>query len=81
MAQVTVTEIDAQIAALESVKTSRLTGKQIVQFGRGDRSGRFTEATIAEINGEIARLKSLRASMTGCASGNGPIRVGFGDRI
>jgi len=80
MTTLTVDQIDAQIAALEAARSARLIGKQPLQVGYDGQSVMFATVKIEDINAEIARLRMARSKLTGCSSGVGPIRVGFGDR-
>ena len=76
----TLSDIDAEIAALEAVRRARLMGTQIAETAYAGRSVKFSAASIEEIGAEIARLKIERARLVGCASGLGPVRIGFGSR-
>lgn len=78
----TLEEIDAAIAALETARRARLTGTQVVKSSYPDLgSVEMATATVEEINMEIARLRLMRSRMAGGPSGIGPIRVGFGGRL
>jgi hypothetical protein len=76
----TVVQIDEKITALESAKTSRLTGEQRKRVGYERGQVEFADVTIEEINLELLRLRAERQRLTGEYAGVGPIRVGFGSR-
>lgn len=73
-------EIDADIAALEAVRRARITGRQVAETSYDGRGAKFVQVSLDEINNELARLRLERARASGCASGLGPVRVGFGSR-
>lgn len=80
MADMTVAEIDAEIAALRSYRSARLRGETRVKVGYEGVQVENALPTLEEIAQEIARLEAKKAAMTGQPSGGGPIRVGFGAR-
>ena len=73
-------EIEADLAALRQVKRARLRGETATKIAYSDGSAEYAVATLAEINGEIARLEMDLAKAGGPAHNLGPIRVGFGRR-
>lgn len=77
----TLEEIDDALAKLRAAKLQRLTGGTRTKIAYVSGSVEKAVATLEEINMEIARLELDRARLTGCASGGGPIRVGFGARV
>jgi hypothetical protein len=81
MTDMTVADIDAAIDNLRSAKMARLTGGTVTrtQYISGSVEKQF--ATLADIDGEIARLEAIRSRITGQPTRNGPIRVGFGGRV
>lgn len=81
MAEMTLAECDAAIAALRATKQARLTGGARTKTAYTSGSVEKQFASLLEIDGEIARLEVLRSRLTGTPSGGGPIRIGFGDRI
>lgn len=80
MADLTVAEIDEQLTALRAAKTQRLISGVRTKTSYSGGSVEKQVASIAEIDGEIARLEVLRARLTGSPTTGGPIVVGFGDR-
>lgn len=75
----TVEEIDAAIAALESARRTRLLGQQTSEVAYSGRySAKFSAASLEEIAKEITRLQILRARLTGERSGVGPVYGRFG---
>ncbi|HEV7278402.1 MAG TPA: hypothetical protein VGN80_19145 [Devosiaceae bacterium] len=77
----TLEEIDAALVELRAAKQARLLGNTTTKVGYSDGSAEFAVSTLSEINGEIARLEVARSRLTGCRSGLGPIRPGFGGRL
>ena len=74
-------DIDTAIHNLRSAKMARLTGGTVTrtQYTSGSVEKQF--ASLADIDGEIARLEAVRSRLTGQSSRNGPIRIGFGGRV
>ncbi len=77
----TLDEIDAALTQLRAAKLQRLTGGTRTKIAYASGSVEKSVASIEEITMEIARLELERAKLTGCASGGGPIRIGFGHRV
>ncbi|MBN9304103.1 MAG: hypothetical protein BGO82_17160 [Devosia sp. 67-54] len=80
MADMTLAEIDQALTDLRAAKQSRLVGGVRTKTAYVSGSVEKQFASLDEINGEIARLEVMRSRLTGTASGNGPIHVGFGRR-
>ena len=76
----TLADIDGAIAALRAAKQARLVGGMVVRTQYLSGSVMKDVATLADIDGEIARLEVKRSQLTGMPTGNGPIRIGFGGR-
>jgi hypothetical protein len=80
MATMTISEIDAAIAALEAARSQRLLGGVRVKVAYEGTMVEKSVASLEEINGEIARLQAMRSRLAGGVSGLGPIRPRFGSR-
>lgn len=80
MAEMTLADIDSAIAALRAAKQKRLIDGARTKTAYQGGSVEKQVASLAEIDGEIARLEVLRSRITGIPTGGGPITVGFGGR-
>jgi len=81
MADMTLAEIDSALDQLRAVKQSRLVGGVVTRTQYQSGGSQREYASLADIDGEIARLEVMRARLAGTSTGNGPIRIGFGRRI
>ncbi|MCS0501388.1 hypothetical protein [Ancylobacter mangrovi] len=79
MTDMTIDEIDTAIAELEAVRRARLLGQQATEVSySGVYSAKFTQASAAEINQEIVRLKLRRGRLAGSRGEFGPVMTTFG---
>lgn len=81
MADPTLADVQQQLADLRAAKQARLTGgvRTKTAFTSGSVEKQF--ASLAEIDGEIARLEVIEARLAGTSTRNGPIHIGFGARL
>jgi len=77
----TVDQIDQMLADLRAAKQARLTGGANIRVSYEDGSVEKQLATLAEIDGEIARLSVLRSRLSGTPSGIRPLHIRFGGRL
>ena len=80
MAEMTLAQVDAALEQLRAAKMERLTSgiRTRTSFESGSVEKQY--ASLAEIDGEIARLEVVRARLRGQRLSGGAIHVGFGDR-
>jgi hypothetical protein len=80
MAEMTIAQVDEALEQLRSAKMARLTSgvRTRTSFESGSVEKQY--ATLADIDGEIARLEVLRARLSGQRTSGGAIHVGFGGR-
>lgn len=84
MAEMTVAEIDAEIAELEAALSTWLKGEHVSEVGYDGTNVRFGGDLLARpamIRQQIASLKDQRARLLGQKSPNGPMNFGFGGRL
>ena len=81
MADMTLAEIEQSISDLRAAKQKRLLGGAVVRTQYQSGSVQKEMASLADIDGEIARLEVMKSKLTGLPTGQGPIRIGFGRRI
>ncbi len=80
MAEMTLAEVTAAIDQLRAVKMARLTGGAVTRTAFTSGSVDKQYATLAEIDGEIARLEVIQRRLSGQRHGGSAIHVGFGGR-
>lgn len=77
----TLEQVDAQIAALRQARTDRLIGGVRTKISYSNGSVEKSVGSLEEITMEITRLELIRARLAGTGSVGGPIRIGFGGRV